>query len=90
MHDGTPNKSKSPSKARTIIFSANDKRLFASICKVYPLVSPHKVAQVALRCGLRIIAGDPPRLVQEAQDVRDDVQDAAAVSVGTDRAGGPR
>ncbi len=89
MHDGTLNKPKSPSKARTIIFTASDRRLFASICKVYPLVSPHKVAQVALRCGLRIIAGDPPRLVHEAQE-HEDAPDVEPETVPADRTWGPR
>ena len=56
------------SKTRTIITSEADEALLQAICTLYPLVSPHRVAQVSLRCGLRAIAADPKRLVREAQE----------------------
>ncbi len=56
------------SRTRTIITSVADEVLLQAICVAYPLVSPHRVAQVALRCGLRTIAAEPERLVREAQE----------------------
>jgi hypothetical protein len=66
----------------TIIITPNDEAMLADISSEFPLVSRHRIAQVALRCGLRVLRRDPPRLVTEARDVStdDDATDAAAVA----------
>jgi hypothetical protein len=56
-------------KTLTIIVTEDDESMLGQIAEVYPLVRHHRIAQVALRCGLRVIRGDPDRLVREALDV---------------------
>ena len=56
-------------QTRTIITSEIDEQTLDEISAVYPLVSRHRIAQAALRCGLRTIRQDPARLVREARDV---------------------
>jgi hypothetical protein len=58
----------SKTKSLSIIVSAGDEAMVGEIANVYPLVSRHRICQLALRCGLRAIRLEPDRLVQEAQD----------------------
>jgi hypothetical protein len=57
----------SKTRSLSIIVTAGDEAMVGDIANVYPLVSRHRICQVALRCGLRAIQQDPDRLVQEAQ-----------------------
>jgi hypothetical protein len=53
-------------RSRTIIVTPEDEAMLGEVAAAHPLVSRHRIAQVALRCGLRAFRTDPARLVQEA------------------------
>jgi len=67
-------------RSRTILVTPDDEAMANEIAAVYPLVKPHRIYQVSLRCGLRVIREDPERLVREALDAPDD--DAEAPGTG--------
>ena len=73
------------SKSRTIIFTALDEKLFARVCRRYPLVPQHRIAQILLRCGLRTIVGDLDRLVEEAKELPGDGSEDLPSPVGVAR-----
>ncbi len=54
------------SKTWTIICNADDEAYVASLAARYPLVSRHKLTQLALRYGLRACQQCPELLVAEA------------------------
>lgn len=56
-------------RSRTIIVSAGDEAMLDDIAAAHPLVSRHRIAQAALRLGLRTIAAAPERLVDAARQL---------------------
>jgi hypothetical protein len=53
-------------RSLTIIVSDDDDAKLQVVRRVHPFVSGHRVAQLALRRGLRELAEDPTQLVVEA------------------------
>jgi hypothetical protein len=53
-------------RSRTIIVSETDEDRLQTIANAYPLVAHHRLAQVAYRFGLRAMASEPDRVVEEA------------------------
>jgi len=56
-------------RSRTILVPVEDETMASEVGVNYPLVKPHRIYQVALRCGLRTLRANPERLVREALDV---------------------
>jgi hypothetical protein len=53
-------------RSLTIIVSDDDDAKLQVVRRVHPFVSGHRVAQLALRKGLRELAADPEQLIAEA------------------------